>query len=424
MTTSRRLLTLFTALAILLAACASSEDTSDTAGESTDADEAVQDDTAAQDDDDDEAMAEEEDAGDDTAADDDAVQDEATAQDDSAEVEEGIVSAAMELIEEYTGPREVLPPDEPNPRVAEDVSVGVVSCLEAAEGCARVARGVVAAAEAMGWEVLVFDGQGTPEGQNAAFASALAADVDAVVLSVVDAQVVESEIGRAEDAGVLVVGAYGHDVDPPRFDAQTGISLEASRDDGRAIADYVIAESGGEARIALFRGDDFITVEARGDGFEERIADCPGCEIVDIQQFLVTDITTRLPTLAANTVQANPDMGWIVGTYDIASEFIVQGLDQADLLGDLRVASFDGNASTTALIREGGPIEVTAASTAECYGYHAVDIINSLLAGDGPTERGCPEEPKLIVADNAPEEGAWQGDADWEAAYLERWGVG
>jgi ribose transport system substrate-binding protein len=396
MTATRRLLILYTALAVLAAACASAEDPADTAGRSTDATEAAAADEA---------------------------QNEATAENESADDPGGIVSAAVARIEEYTGPREVLPSDNANTRVAEDVSIGVISCLEAAEGCARVARGVVAAGEAMGWEVLVFDGQGTPEGQNAAFARALAGDVDAVVLSVVDAQVVESEIERAKDAGVLVIGAYGHDVEPPLFDAQTGISLEASRDDGRAIADYVIAESGGEAQIALFRGDDFITVEARGDGFEERIAECPGCEIVDTQQFLVTDITTRLPTLAANTVQANQDLDWVVGTYDVASEFIVQGLEQADLLADLRVASFDGNASTTAMIREGGPIEVTAASTAECYGYHAVDIINSMLAGEGATERGCPEEPKLIVAENAPEEGAWQGDADWEAAYLKRWGV-
>lgn len=334
-----------------------------------------------------------------------------------------LVEEAAARVEEYTGPREARPPEELNPPTRDDVTVGVVSCLQAAEGCARVARGVEAGALAMGWKALIIDGEGTAEGQSKAFANALSAGVDAVVLAVVDAQAVESEIERARQQGVLVIGAYGHDTDPPLFDAQTGITMEESEDDGRAIADYVIAESGGEAQVALFRGDDFVTVAARGDGFEERFAECDGCEIVDTQQFVVTDITTRLPTLAINTMQANPDITWIVSTYDIASEFILQGVQQAGLAEGVRIVSFDGNASTSSLIRDGSPIEVTAASAAECYGWHTIDVINSLLAGDPAAEAGCPDEPKLIVADNAPAEGNWQGDVDWEELYRQRWEV-
>lgn len=310
------------------------------------------------------------------------------------------------------------------PAIVKDQVIVNVACAMAAEGCARPARAVQEAAEAIGWKSLLFDAAGDPTKAADAVRQAISMKADAIVLGAIDARVILQPLKEAKAAGIKVVGWTTIDVDGV-FD--TVVPSEPSlTEDGytAAVAAYVLG--GHKLKMIMMRADEFGSVVKRVNGTQQFIDECKAaggdCEIVSQENFLVTDLTTRVPDQAVSQVRRNPQMTVLWGGYDAGLNFMIQGLQAAGLTGTGFAVGFDANVANLDIIRNDGYQKATVGLPAEWAGYSIVDQINRLLAGEKLAENQGVHS-KLLVKDNLPPSGAWQGDADFRADYHKLWGL-
>ena len=95
---------------------------------------------------------------------------------------------------------------ESGPRAQRGKSIAIVAEDMRNGGIVGVAQGAREAAKAMGWTLRVFDGAGSPDGRAKAFADALAAKPDGLILCGADALENKAALAVFADKGVPVVG--------------------------------------------------------------------------------------------------------------------------------------------------------------------------------------------------------------------------
>src|SRR5690554_3446310 len=89
--------------------------------------------------------------------------------------------AAIALVDEAKAPKsDWLGPTEA-PAPLDSATVGIIACGIAIEGCARQVRGAEEAAEVLGWETIVVDGQGNPLTIQAGMETLINRGVDAII---------------------------------------------------------------------------------------------------------------------------------------------------------------------------------------------------------------------------------------------------
>ncbi|GAA1683160.1 hypothetical protein GCM10009807_28740 [Microbacterium lacus] len=298
------------------------------------------------------------------------------------------------------------------------LSVVVVPCGMATEGCKRQAEGFIEAADALGWETTLVDPKGDPSLDNAAIDQAITQDADAVFLVSIDPDIVAGALERARDAGIFVVASA--------TDNTTGLDHEVSLhgdEEGRMLAAQIVVETGGDAKVAMFTGNEFKTVVKRVEGSKEVFADCSGCEIVAEQDISQTAGGADLVSLVQSTIQANPDVNVLWAPYDAAATDMVQAVQQSGR-DDVMVASFNGNLQNLEFIRAGAPQKIVVGEALEWVGWAGADAVLRLSQGAPMVEDdGVPA--RILTADNLPEKGtAWTGDFDFRSEYSRMWGIG
>lgn len=340
--------------------------------------------------------------------------DAASATPDGADLPDAITQIADEgrqEISEWPGPD-----DSPQTDGA-SLSVVVVPCSMAVEGCKRQAEGFIEAADALGWETTLIDPKGDPGQDNAAIDQAITQKADAVFMVSIDPEIVSGALERAEAAGVDVVAAA--------TDSLEGLDHEVSLhgdEEGRRLAAQIAVETGGDATIAMFTANEFKTVVKRVEGSKEVFEQCDGCEIAEERDISVTAGGSQLVSLVQSTLQANPDVNVLWAPYDAAATDMVQAVRQAGR-DDVFVASFNGNLQNLDLIRARDVQRIVIGEALEWDGWAGADAVLRLHLGAPMVEDdGVPS--RILVKDNLPEEGtAWEGDFDFRSEYLEMWGA-
>ncbi|RKT31464.1 monosaccharide ABC transporter substrate-binding protein (CUT2 family) [Microbacterium sp. AG1240] len=337
----------------------------------------------------------------------------------SAPVDTSNVPAAISEIAEQ-GQAEITAwpgPDDSPQADGEALSVVVVPCGMAVEGCKRQAEGFIEAADALGWQTTLVDPKGDPAADNAAIDQAITQKADAVFLVSIDPDIVSGALERARAAGIFVVASA--------TDNTTGLDHEVSLHgdaEGQMLASQIVVSTGGDAKIAMFTGNEFKTVVKRVEGSKEIFSQCSGCEIVAEQDISQTAGGADLVSLVQSTLQANPDVNVLWAPYDAAATDMVQAVQQSGR-SDVIVASFNGNLQNLDFIRSGTVQKIVVGEALEWVGWAGADAVLRLSQGAAMVDDdGVPA--RILVADNLPAEGtAWTGDFDFRAKYSEMWGV-
>lgn len=322
-----------------------------------------------------------------------------------------IADEGKQEISEWPGPEDSPQTD------GSSLSVVVVPCSMAVEGCKRQAEGFIEAADALGWETTLIDPKGDPGLDNAAIDQAITQQADAIFMVSIDPEIVSGALERAEAAGIDVVAAA--------TDSLEGLDHEVSLhgdEEGRRLAAQIAVETGGDATIAMFTANEFKTVVKRVEGSKEVFDQCDDCEIAVERDISVTAGGSQLVSLVQSTLQANPDVNVLWAPYDAAATDMVQAVRQAGR-NDVFVASFNGNLQNLDLIRAGDVQRIVIGEALEWDGWAGADAILRLHLGAPMVEDdGVPS--RILVKDNLPAEGtAWEGDFDFRAKYLEMWGA-
>jgi len=297
-------------------------------------------------------------------------------------------------------------------------TVYVVTCASQGIGCVRAAQGVEQAGQALGWAVQVIDGRGDPGAWNGAILSAIAAKADGIVLAAVPPMLVGDALQRAKDAGVVVVSVFN-----PKPDADGSVYAYVRPDhkaQGQLAANWVAADSGGDAKIVLVEDRQFPELAQRVEGFREALAACSECSVVESVESTIGTMAQRLPGAIAAALSRHPDADYVVAPFDSNAFFAAEGVRQTGRSDAVKVAGYEGDPQTIQAIRDGMQA-MTIANPAEWMGWQAADELARAFSGAPAANVAVPF--RLIDRQNAPETAGWLGDLDYAAAFKGLWGV-
>jgi ribose transport system substrate-binding protein len=312
-----------------------------------------------------------------------------------------VKEAESALAKNREGTDRTMPTSAPLPQPGENV--WIISCGQSNDGCSRPAAGAEEAGKSIGWDMTLFDGQNSPDVFASGIRSAIADDADAIILLGVDCVAAKTALQEAHDAGVKIFGALSLDCDDPLaaageplFDAvvqyEKGMSYAAYTEDqyARSTADYVIAETGGDAKIIAFTQGDSVIAQHLVNGFMKRVKECATCTIVGEVPITFADLVSgKLQSKAAAALIRYPQANVVYAPYDTA---LILGVSQAVVASgrkdDLLVPGCEGLSANIGFIRDNKGQDSITGSPGNWVGWAAVDGLNRALQGEPQVDEG------------------------------------
>ncbi|MER5730320.1 substrate-binding domain-containing protein [Streptomyces sp. NPDC002138] len=189
------------------------------------------------------------------------------------------------------------------PAAVPDKTVVYVAQTMTNPGVAGVAQGLREAAAAIGWQVRVIDGDGTPAGIQAAFSQAVTLKPAGIVIGGFDPRLTAQQTARAAAAGIALIGWHaldspGPSTSPPLF---TNVTTKVE-DVARISADWVIARSGGAAGVVVFTDDSIPFARNKSELIERQLATCPGVSLLATENIPIPDAGQRTPQQVSSLV--------------------------------------------------------------------------------------------------------------------------
>uniref|UniRef100_A0AAU2JXD8 Substrate-binding domain-containing protein n=1 Tax=Streptomyces sp. NBC_00049 TaxID=2903617 RepID=A0AAU2JXD8_9ACTN len=203
-------------------------------------------------------------------------------------------------------------------------------------GVAGVARGVEEAAKAIGWNLRVIDGEGTPAGIQAALSQAITLKPSGIVIGGFDPHLTSQQMERAEAARIPVVG--WHAVASPGPDEAAGLFTNVTtkvEDVARISADWIIARSEGTAGVVLFTDDSIPFARNKAELIKRELATCSDVKLLAYENIPIPDASSRTPQAVSSLLSRFQDE-W---TYSAA----INDLYFADAAPALRAAGKPGS---------------------------------------------------------------------------------
>jgi len=177
---------------------------------------------------------------------------------------------------------------------------------------------LVEAGEVLGIEVQRVQTGSSPQEINAAMNSVVEGRPDAVIDVALDPALWTPQLEALRDAGVAIVPVsivngeeFGFD------DSQIGQGAAGARENGKAVASALLAETNGEAtNLVYYRVPEVPFTPLVLEGVEERLDEqCPDCElrVVDIS---AAEIGSTAANSIVSDLQANPDTEAFIASVD------------------------------------------------------------------------------------------------------------
>jgi ribose transport system substrate-binding protein len=295
------------------------------------------------------------------------------------------------------------------------------SCDLSIVGCANLANGMKAAADALGYQLDICDGGVTPQKINGCFNNAVNAKPDVIIIDGNPASVAGAGYAAAQEAGIPVIGVFTSN---PEGTTTAELGINTCTQQGQIKAAAVLAMSGGDAdTLYAYETSQACDIQ-RHDAFKETYEKyCPTCGCKDLLFDYATMQQTLPQQVQAELVQ-NPDLNWMVGVFDEPATVLITQIEQAGKQDQIRVGANDGVPANIQMIRDGRQAFDVAISQAE-NAWLAVDAAARLISGQ--------EIPPILDTDlflitpenvgTIPElTNTWPGPPDYEAQYRALWG--
>jgi ribose transport system substrate-binding protein len=295
------------------------------------------------------------------------------------------------------------------------------------------------AAQALGWQVTVYDAQLNPANDPSLMSQALASGADGVVLDAIDCSFVKSQLEQAKAKHVFVVPIYAYDCnDPfagkggqPLFSAYTNYGPEANKNLGAFAEKYgfaqgqaAIAATGGKANVIFFNDEEATVLHYTGKGFKDAINGCSGCKIVADDEFKGLDLGPTLQQRAASVLLQHPEANVVKSPFTAATLLSIAPAVQASgRASKLYVMGGEGFQPELDLIRTHQGVNAVMISPSDWTGWAAIDTLNSLFLGQKPAYSGLGWQ-LVDATHNLPASGPWVSPVDFKAIYKKAWGVG
>lgn len=307
----------------------------------------------------------------------------------------------------------------------------ITAGLSSASGTEGVAA-VKDATQAMGWDLQIFDGKFSPDKYQEGMRQAISAGADAVLLNAIDCPGNERPLQSLHEAGIKVVAVSSVDCNEgtgggqSMFDAVpqypgAATPFEYFEKLGAAQADWIITQSGGKAKVIEFPVPDFLITAATQRGFEARLAECGGCEIVETIPIGIADFGPQIQDKTEQALLKHPDANYIAASYDDLMTYgIASAVKNSGRNDEIGVIAGNGYAPNMDLIRNNMGQDAGFVYDFEWDHFAGVETANRVLDGQPAGVVG----PPVVLIDaehNIGEDGRYIAPVDFRSVFLSSW---
>jgi ribose transport system substrate-binding protein len=340
---------------------------------------------------------------------------------------QAVIDRAIASVEKLAGPQTVWDGPTTGPAIGEGKHIVYLSGDEQNDISRLYGVYMTEAAEAIGWELTIIDGRGSPASWLSGLNQGLALNPDGVVMFA-DAASLQEPIREAAGRGIPVVGL--HAAANPGPQADIGLFFNIQQDTvaiGQAQADWVIAHSNGTARVVVLSHNEYAIAATKSGATRDRLLECEGCEVMEYVNSPASEAAQRQPQLTTSWVQRFGLPLYATSVGDNDWDFAVPTLRAAGVdPSEVILVAADGNRSAYDRIRQGNQYQmVTVSEPIELQAYQAIDELNRAFAGEQPS--GYIQQPYLVTPDNVDAEGGDQNaffpSNGYKEQYFAIWGV-
>lgn len=281
------------------------------------------------------------------------------------------------------------------------------------------------AGEVLGLDVSTIDGGLAPDTYAAAVQTAVERDPDMIFTIGYPPDAYADIIQPYLDGGGLLLGdAFGTPELDPRVEAEwdTSAMLEEMT---RAEANWVVADSGGDANVVYFGVPDYPVQVGQMEAFEDEMGRlCPDCT-VHMESVPATDLGTGVPGKVVSFLQRNPDTNYIVVGFGDVAVGVPEAMNAAGITG-VRGVSHKGAPANHEMVKNENVFVTDLSHPLGAFGWYWADGVARAFAGQEIEQvqpYGTPMQ--FLTAEDIDFDTSelWDGGFDWESQFRELWGV-
>ncbi|MFM2280586.1 MAG: hypothetical protein RLZZ444_2817 [Pseudomonadota bacterium] len=282
---------------------------------------------------------------------------------------------------------------------ADQIEVGIVSVNYNSPSVQVQTDAAVKAAEAKGWKVELFDGQGDQVATNNAAIAFIDRGFDAIINTASANPQMTAVIKYANEKKVPFVSTFSGLV--PGITADIGSNNTV---DGAIAATELVGRIQGRGHVIKMNWTVLPALKERDEGFHAVIDQYPDIKLTEIELKVPGQVDDAYNQMT-NLMLANDDIVAVWAGWDEPGTAVARAIEQAGKSDKIFVASNDGTNEAVDLIRKGAPYELTVAYDVERMGVTAVDVTENALKGVMPKSKILTLKPCLITKDSAPAAG-------------------
>ncbi|HEY2478622.1 MAG TPA: sugar ABC transporter substrate-binding protein [Solirubrobacterales bacterium] len=296
-----------------------------------------------------------------------------------------------------------------------------IGCDQSIPGCVAQVKGFEAAADAAGYTTKVCDAKF----EVAAFQNCMSQAVQASPAAIVNNARPQSDAPeaykKAHEANIPVFGQFTAEEPEPK-EGNAGEVGYVCEHEAELLADQIIAQTNGEANVAVFADTVYQCNQQRAKGLEKVLSECSGCSL-DTESFSAATMQTDLGPAIQATIQGNPGLDWIVAAPGAAGSLAAASVREAGKSSEISIGTFDGEEPELELLRKEEIVKLDVLSGIYENGWCVVDLISRYLAGS-PVP-GNIENPtqQVLTTSNVPPEGSFEGAENYEEQFKALWGA-
>jgi ribose transport system substrate-binding protein len=332
------------------------------------------------------------------------------------------VAAARDAIKPFTAKPSEFPVTEPLERVPKGARIAFVDC--GTPVCALFWELIQPAGQTMGVEISRIRAGQSADTVSAAFDTIVSQKPDGVIVTSINPQLWQNQLKELQDADIPVAttgvaDAADYGIESPQFSA-----VEEQRD-GALLADYVVANYGGDAEIALYKVPELTLTAPFAESFEAEIEEiCPDCTVRTVDVAVAT-IGNTAPNQVVSDLQANPDTTVAAFALDEVQNGLPAALQAAGI--DVPTVGYAPTPTNFQYIQDGQQ-EATLATDLPVLMWTMVDLVAREIVGQelsGNEAKGLGVIQFLTQEDIVfdPSMG-WTGYPDFAERFARLWGVG
>jgi ribose transport system substrate-binding protein len=345
---------------------------------------------------------------------------------------DGGVAEATRIVEQLTKPVEWTAPGPQLPvgNTLSGKSVYFVGNLKY-EYDLTLLEGVTAAAEALGMKVTGLDANAQAGTAAAMIEQAIGQKADVIINQGYPEAAIEAPLRAAKEAGIPVIGSgVGVPQLPPADVQELGVPGWATfcyKCMGTYLADWIIADSKGQANVVTLQSSDLSVSPAFVAGIDEEFSRlCPSCgkKTVDV---ILARWTSSLGSAATSALQADPTVNYVIALYDPMVPLILPPILGMGADSRVKIVTAGASGAGLQLLASEEVVRVNLGSSKKWLGWALMDQAVRALT-DAPALADAKVPNRLFTKENVGEldltkNDDWYGDIDFGANYRALWGI-